>query len=745
MNSDSTPDMASEDLGRAEERSRPGQHPPAAVPGHELERLLGKGGFGEVWLATDTNTRCHVAIKFYKHPGGLDGSPLAREVEKLRFLRGDRYFVQLLAVGWDTRPPYFVMEYVERGSLEDRLAKELPTVSEAVALVREVAVALVHAHAKGILHCDLKPANILLDEDSRPRLADFGQARLLHEHTPAPGTLYYMAPEQADLKAVPDARWDVYALGVLLYRLLTGQLPYRQEASDSQAPDAEPVARRLHRYRERIAASPCPTAHRKVPGVDRTLADIVERCLAVRPDRRYPTAQAVLDALDRRALQRARRPLLILGAIGPVLLAAALGFFAYRGFETTVKESEAALTRQALLSNRFAARFVAGTAAQQMQQRWAILEDEAQTPRGRDLLRRATGKPADQPERRALQHWLDTRRSLYLKTTPECSWFLADVNGILLAASPLELFRHTIDRSVAYRSFFHGGDHDYTPEEMKTHPVKPITQPARSIIFESSATYRPRMVGFSVPMGERVSPLGVLAMGVVLGDFTELQPGVKPGQETNPKGRLAVLVETHKDAEGQEGLLVQHPWLYQFDERLHQAPRIRLPQDMVERLKELRRIALGHGDPGDAALFPDHHDPVREASQGYEDVWSPDYDGPWFAAAEPVIIPPRRDGDQTLDTGWVVLVQERASEVLRPISQLRRELLGQGVQTAGMMLVIVLGLWGSVLLINRDSRHSRLSAFLRRRAGLLSGNTSPPAAAPTPVTEVPPTVEPHSP
>ena len=86
--------------------------------------------------------------------------------------------VQLLGVGWDADPPYYIMEYLERGSLADRIAQGPLPVDEAVALFRDVATGLVHAHGKGVLHCDLKPANILLDQDGKPRLADFGQSRL---------------------------------------------------------------------------------------------------------------------------------------------------------------------------------------------------------------------------------------------------------------------------------------------------------------------------------------------------------------------------------------------------------------------------------------------------------------------------------------------------------------------------------------------------------------------------------------
>src|SRR5882672_9751039 len=200
-----TQQQSSDEQARAQALSLKRSQPPAQVPGYETRRFLGAGAYGEVWVAVDRNTGRQVAIKFYAHRGGLDWSLLSREVEKLTFLSADRYVVQLLDVGWDSEPPYYVMEYVENGSLDDRLRQQgkLST-AEATALFREIAVGLMHAHSKGVLHCDLKPANILLDQDGKPRLADFGQSRLSTEHSPSLGTLFYMAPEQADLEAMPD-------------------------------------------------------------------------------------------------------------------------------------------------------------------------------------------------------------------------------------------------------------------------------------------------------------------------------------------------------------------------------------------------------------------------------------------------------------------------------------------------------------------------------------------------------------
>src|SRR5262245_47558804 len=109
------------ELQRSKDLSLERTRPPTEVPGYQAQKFIGSGAYGEVWAGVDRNTGRKVAIKFYAHRRGVDWSLLSREVEKLVFLSADRYVVQLLEVGWDADPPYYVMEYIEQGSLDDLL------------------------------------------------------------------------------------------------------------------------------------------------------------------------------------------------------------------------------------------------------------------------------------------------------------------------------------------------------------------------------------------------------------------------------------------------------------------------------------------------------------------------------------------------------------------------------------------------------------------------------------------------
>ena len=135
---------------RAEELSLRATVPPAQVPGYKLDRLLGQGAFGQVWVGTNLNTGRTVAVKFYLHRSGVNWSLLTREVKNLVSMAGNRLIVQVLEVGWDAEPPYYVMEYLESGSLDDLIRKRgaMP-VSQAVAIFADIARGLNHSHGKG--------------------------------------------------------------------------------------------------------------------------------------------------------------------------------------------------------------------------------------------------------------------------------------------------------------------------------------------------------------------------------------------------------------------------------------------------------------------------------------------------------------------------------------------------------------------------------------------------------------------
>jgi eukaryotic-like serine/threonine-protein kinase len=550
MSSDATEYQNPDEQRRARELSLQSTHPPGEAPGYEVQRCLGTGAYGEVWVATDRNTGRRVAIKFYLHRSGLDWTLLAREVEKLVFLSADRYVVQLLDVGWHAEPPYYVMEYVENGSLDDLLKQSgtLPAV-EAVALFREVAIGLTHAHDKGVLHCDLKPANILLDQDRRPRLADFGQSRLSHEQTPALGTLFYMAPEQADLNALPDARWDVYALGAILHCLLTGEPPHRNDDALRRLDRTGELAERLACYRRLLADSPPPDLHRYVPGVDRALAEIVDRCLAVNPARRYANAQLVLDALETRDRARSRRPLLILGLVGPILLLTVMILFSWRAFTGAVGRSEQMVKEQAHRANQFAAKFVAKSFEAELADNFALLEQEAgsaefvadfqralaserlreinapETPQDRlgELRRQLLNEPQRLEFQARLERRLDRLdRESGSQTSKFASIFVADAMGTWLAGAYAdEVATVPIGQNFSWRTYFRGGQEDAPPARPSSPPPH-IEGTHLSAAFKSSATAKWK-IAVSTPVYDRSAAeplfLGIVAITFNIGDF----------------------------------------------------------------------------------------------------------------------------------------------------------------------------------------------------------------------------------
>ena len=210
------------------------------IPGYEVEAVLGRGGMGVVFRARHLPLNRVVALKMAlagAFAGPHERERFQREAEAVAGLRHPN-IVQIHDVGESDGRPYFTMEYVEGGSLAQKLAGTPQPARQAAALLATLAEAVQAAHQGGIVHRDLKPANILLAADGTPKITDFGLARRLDSEagptqsgTPL-GTPSYMAPEQAlgKVREIGPAT-DVYALGAILYELLTGRPPFKAETA----------------------------------------------------------------------------------------------------------------------------------------------------------------------------------------------------------------------------------------------------------------------------------------------------------------------------------------------------------------------------------------------------------------------------------------------------------------------------------------------------------------------------------
>lgn len=313
---------------------------------YQIEEILGRGGMAEVYRAVDIHLNQKVAIKVLRAEREHSEVALKRfalEAKALAQLQHPN-IVAVLDSGVFEGMPYLVMDYMPGGTLKNRMGKPVPW-QEAAKLLIPIAQALNYTHNHGILHRDVKPTNILLNEDSTPMLSDFGIAKLIEAeetmdltHTGSPiGTFSYMSPEQGLGKQI-DSRTDVYALGVVFYELITGQKPFTGNTTLAV----------IHAQ----AQGKFPHPKKFVPDIPDAVMNFMQKTLAPKPEDRHPNMAALATALEKLSLgetkeaRKKKMPLMAwigLGSgvliIAAILLASNHLFNALRGKSAETNQS----------------------------------------------------------------------------------------------------------------------------------------------------------------------------------------------------------------------------------------------------------------------------------------------------------------------------------------------------------------------------------------------------------------------
>jgi len=509
-----------------------GDDPPDPCPKYRLIGPIGSGTYGSVWEAEKLDTPGEVvAIKFFSR--GSRGAARG-EMEVLKKFDSQEGFIQIIdrhqppasADAW----PFYVMKRAS-GSVGDRLfdAKGQPQAlprKTVMAWFERIVRAVANAHAKkpGICHCDLKPSNLLLVEEE-PLVSDFGQARFIEvDGEGSRGTPFYMPREQAEHdNHSPDARWDVYALGAILYTLLHPQHlePWRDGWDDVPADEKTRLQRgHLKRYRDHLEKYSKPPARiklRPLGKLDKPLVEILRKCLSFEPEERYRDAGTLLEALQQRERKLRRAPMIHIGAMSTAatfLLAvgSAIGFQMF-----VAEETQTALVNTARQQQKELAHLTGRLLEEKLQRRAHFVQESTRAfENNADLMTslnqaRALYQQRDhlpvanrwfQDDRASIRDWLSeqtrhadsqglfSRRGMALAVHMNGFGYLfaQTVPGAAKGSlANLEPWKNadTLDRmskNYSWRDWFSGAGYLNADTDI-TKPHPPITTPAISIIY----------------------------------------------------------------------------------------------------------------------------------------------------------------------------------------------------------------------------------------------------------------------
>lgn len=695
-----------------------------SIPGYTIVRRLGGGSYGEVWEATDDKLagQRRVAIKCFTRHRGRNRPQLRGEVERLLKLSTDSRIVRLYDVGWDHDPPYFVMEHLAGGSLAERLrgpdgeARPLPA-DEAARIARDVAKALSYLHSNAFIHCDVKPANVLLNEHGQVRLADFGQSRLRDETGPAYGTLFYMPPEQVDPHRATDVRVDVYALGAVLYEMVTGYPPYATSEAASGVRSSASAQQRIDRYIDLVRRQAPVRDHHELPGVDTALAEIIDCCLEIDPDKRFQNMQQVGSALARRRRMIDQRPIMRLGLVVPLLLLLATGLGGTWLGKVSNAGATRALVETTLTKQLESIGFISRTIEEDLRaaQRRVLREANDRSLRGvvAEIQRANLALPAPElPLASGFRHELarDPRRAAYQARLVSMidqvfarydgrgfySWVIADQNGWIWARGAPTGGGDVIGRWFGYREWWSALPQPPEGAATESH------RPARRAIgltapFRSQARGHPMLVSVAAPIWPpglesptaEDRPIAVLSASISLDNLDLLFGAAEhgPPRAGCPSSFVTLL---------NRGALVRHPC----------ADRASLPLDhyghrsgVIALAERYRRQALSDCacDAADESAFG-----KPACCHLVTDSFAPDFEPRRYLAVATSVDPRfEEDAESALATveedGWVVVAQEHVDSNLAPIRRLGRRFnwLVAGAVIAGVLLV---GLLWAILL-----------------------------------------------